>query len=141
MRVIGIVFALVPFSVFAQEADGVQGNAFASLLPLIFIFAIFYFLLIRPQQKRFRAHQDMVAAVKKGDNVVTGGGFVGKITRVADDAHVMVEIAPGVEVKVVKTTLTSVGDSAIVVPTKEKHTKTEKNDNTVPAKDKIANDN
>lgn len=76
-------------------------------VPYIAIFAIFYFLMIRPQQQRAKKHRAMVDAAKKGDVVVTGGGFVGKITRVLDD-EIEVELAPSVKVRVVKGTLTDV---------------------------------
>lgn len=95
---------------FAQTATGAAGggaSAFMQLLPLIAIFVIFYFFLIRPQQKRMKAHREMVAAVKRGDKVVTAGGLVGKVTRV-DDQEVQVEIAEGVRVQVVKSTLADV---------------------------------
>ena len=77
------------------------------MLPLVLIFVIFYFLLIRPQQRRMKAHQAMIAAVKKNDMVVTGGGLVGKVTKV-DEHEVEVELAPSVRVKALKATLTEV---------------------------------
>jgi preprotein translocase subunit YajC len=76
-------------------------------LPLVAIFVIFYFLLIRPQQKRMREHQAAVSAVQKGDEVVTGGGIRGRVTKVTDD-EAEVEIAQGVRVRVVKSTLSHV---------------------------------
>ena len=76
-------------------------------LPLLLIFVIFYFLMIRPQQKRMKEHQATIAAVKKGDEVVTGGGIRGKVTKVSDD-EAEVEIAQGVRVRVVKSTLSQV---------------------------------
>ena len=77
------------------------------ILPWLLIFAIFYMLLIRPQQKRASEHQKAIAAVKKGDDVVTGGGIRGKVTKVTDD-EAEVEIAQGVRVRVVKGTLSQV---------------------------------
>ena len=77
------------------------------LLPWVAIFVIFYFLLIRPQQKRMKQHQSMIGAVKKNDVAVTGGGIIGKVTKV-DDAEVELEIASGVKVRVVKSTLSEV---------------------------------
>ncbi len=77
-------------------------------LPLILIFAIMYFLLIRPQQKKMKEHQAMVAAVRRGDQVVTQGGLIGKVTKVKDDNEVEVELAEGVKVRVVKSTLANV---------------------------------
>jgi preprotein translocase subunit YajC len=78
------------------------------MLPLILLFAIFYFLLIRPQQQRMKKHQEMVNNVRRGDTVVTAGGLVGKVTKVKDDGEVLVEIADNVQVRVVKTTLSDV---------------------------------
>ena len=77
------------------------------LLPWVAIFVIFYFLLIRPQQKRMKQHQAMIGAVKKNDVAVTGGGIVGKVTRVEDN-EVELEIAPNVRVKVIKSTLSEI---------------------------------
>ena len=85
-----------------------EGNAFAQFVPLILIFAIMYFLLIRPQQKKVKEHQAMVAAVRRGDQVVTQGGLIGKVTKVKDDNEVEVELAEGVKVRVVKSTLANV---------------------------------
>ena len=80
----------------------------SSLIPLVLLFGIFYFLIIRPQQQRAKAHQAMVAAVKRGDTVVTAGGLIGKVSKVKDDGEVMVEIADNVQVRVLKSTLTEV---------------------------------
>ena len=97
---------------FAQAAAGAapQNSAVAVIMqmaPLLLIFVGFYFLIIRPQQKRAKAHRDLLMAVKKGDQVVTGGGLLGKITRVEEDA-VEVELAPNVRVRALKSTLTDV---------------------------------
>ncbi|WP_234397689.1 preprotein translocase subunit YajC [Sneathiella glossodoripedis] len=78
------------------------------LMPLILIGVVFYFLLIRPQQKRVKAHREMVEGVRRGDNVVTAGGLMGKVTKVREDNVVQVEIAPDVKVDVVKSTLSEV---------------------------------
>jgi preprotein translocase subunit YajC len=78
------------------------------MVPLVLLFAIFYFLLIRPQQQRAKQHQQMIEAVKRGDTVVTGGGLVGKVTKVKDDGEIMVELADGVQFRVVKSTLSDV---------------------------------
>ncbi len=91
---------------YAQAAGG--GSAFTSFIPLILIFAIMYFLLIRPQQKKAKDHKAMVAAVRRGDQVVTQGGIVGKVTKVRDENEIDVEIAKGVKVRVVKSTLAQV---------------------------------
>ena len=76
--------------------------------PLLLIFVIFYFLLIRPQQQRVKTHQQMVESVRRGDTVVTAGGIVGKVAKVKDDGELMVEIADNVQVRVLKSTLTEV---------------------------------
>ena len=76
--------------------------------PLLLIFVIFYFLLIRPQQQRVKTHQQMVDSVRRGDTVVTAGGIVGKVAKVKDDGELMVEIADNVQVRVLKSTLTEV---------------------------------
>jgi preprotein translocase subunit YajC len=81
---------------------------FQTLMPLVLLFGIFYFLLIRPQQQRVKRHQDMVNAVKRGDTVVTSGGIVGKVAKVKDDGELLVEIADNVQVRVVKGTLSDV---------------------------------
>jgi preprotein translocase subunit YajC len=78
------------------------------MMPLLLLFGIFYFLLIRPQQKRVKAHQQMVEAVRRGDTVVTAGGLVGKVAKVKDDGEIMVEIADNVQVRVVRSTLSEV---------------------------------
>ena len=80
---------------------------FVSFFPLVAIFVIFYFLMIRPQQRRVKEHQAALNAVKKGDEVVTGGGIRGRVSKVADD-EVEVEIAQGVKVRVVKSTISHV---------------------------------
>ncbi|WP_424933074.1 preprotein translocase subunit YajC [Amaricoccus macauensis] len=93
---------------FAQAA-GAQGAAggLISFVPILLIFAIMYFLMIRPQQKKVKEHKAMVEALRRGDQVVTSGGMIGKVTKVADN-EVEVEIAPNVKVKIVKGTITQV---------------------------------
>ncbi len=83
-------------------------EAFAQFVPLILIFVIMYFLLIRPQQKKVKEHQAMVAALRRGDEVVTQGGLIGKITKVKDDTEIEVELASGVKVRVVRPTIAQV---------------------------------
>lgn len=97
---------------YAQAANGTAaaaGGAAALIgfLPYLAIFAIFYFLIIRPQQQRAKQHRAMITAVKKGDDVVTAGGIIGKAVKVTD-AEVEVEAAPGIKLRVVKATLASV---------------------------------
>jgi preprotein translocase subunit YajC len=99
---------------FAQATNGgtaAGGMNMAAILnmvfPLVLIFVIFYVLMIRPQQKRMKQHQDMLGAVKPRDTAVTTGGLIGKVTKV-DDNEVELEVAQGVRVRVVKTMLTDV---------------------------------
>ena len=92
---------------YAQAAGGGGEFGLGFFLPLILIFLIFYFLLIRPQQKRLKEHREMVAAVRRGDTIVTSGGIIGKVAKVGAD-ELGVEIADGVRVRVVKATVSEV---------------------------------
>ena len=93
---------------YAQAAGG-GGDVFTSLvIPMVLIFGIMYFLLTRPQQKKLKEHQSMVDALRRGDQVVTAGGIVGKVTKVREDAEIEIEIASGVSVRVVKHTISQV---------------------------------
>lgn len=83
-------------------------EAFGQVVPLILILVIMYFFLIRPQQKKVKDHQAMVAALRRGDEVVTQGGLIGKITKVKDDTEVEVEIAKDVKIRVVRPTIAQV---------------------------------
>ena len=82
-----------------------SGSGFAQFVPLILIFVIFYFFLIRPQQKKVKDHKSMVAALKRGDEVITSGGIVGIIERVHEDDKIDLSISENVTVKVVKSTI------------------------------------
>ncbi len=94
---------------FAQAAaGGGAAAAFTSFMPLILIFGIMYFLLIRPQQKKLKEHKAMVEALRRGDQVLTQGGIVGKVTHVNEDGTIVVDIAEGVKVKVIKSTIVQV---------------------------------
>jgi len=84
-----------------------SGSGFAQFIPLILIFVIFYFFLIRPQQKKVKEHKLMVAALKRGDEVVTSGGIVGKIERILGDDKVDILISENVTVQVVQSTIQS----------------------------------
>lgn len=85
---------------FAQGSPfGGDGNLLVSLLPFILIFVIMYLLILRPQQKRMKQHQEMVKNLRRGDTVITSGGLVGKVTKLVDDDQVEVEIADGVRVR------------------------------------------
>ncbi len=87
---------------FAQAAAGGGDSALISLLPIVLIFVVFYFLLIRPQQKKMKAHREMVNNLKRGQRVVTSGGLIGTVAKVVDDGEVQVDIAEGVRVRVVR---------------------------------------
>lgn len=91
---------------YAQDAGAAGG--LISIIPFILIFVIMYFLLIRPQQKKMKDHQAMVGALRRGDQVVTQGGIVGKIHKVKEDGEIEVEIAEGVRVRVIKSTIVTV---------------------------------
>ena len=94
---------------YAQAAGGGGDSGLVSLLPLVLIFVVFYFLLIRPQQKKMKAHRSMVEAVKRGDQVVTGGGIMGTVTKAPPEGNeIQIAIAEGVRVKVVRSTLQEV---------------------------------
>jgi preprotein translocase subunit YajC len=96
---------------FAQAAgtapDGIA-VFMQTFMPIILIFVIFYFLLIRPQQTKMKEHRAMIEALRRGDQVVTSGGIVGKVSKVQEDGMVEVEIADGVKVKVIKHTIANV---------------------------------
>lgn len=90
---------------FAQAGGGPAGFDLISLMPLLLIFVVFYFLLIRPQQKKMKTHRDMIGALKRGDKVLTAGGIIGTIIKVEDDATLLVEIAREVRVRVARSTI------------------------------------
>jgi len=90
---------------FAQAGGAAPGFDMISLLPLVLIFVVFYFLLIRPQQKKMKAHREMVSALKRGDKVLTAGGIIGTVVKVEDDDTLLVEIAKDVRVRVARNTI------------------------------------
>ena len=85
-----------------------DGNALAQFVPLILIFAIMYFLLIRPQQKKMKEHQKMVQNLRRGDQIVTQGGLIGKVVKVKEGNELEVELSEGVKVRVVQNTVAQV---------------------------------
>ena len=91
----------------AYAADPAQPDPIMSFLPLILIFVVFYFLLIRPQQKRAKEHKALLSALRRGDTVVTMAGLIGKVAKVQDN-EVLLEIAEGVRVRVLKSTVSEV---------------------------------
>ncbi|MEG6509414.1 preprotein translocase subunit YajC [Methyloligella sp. 2.7D] len=95
-------------AVTAQAAPGGAMDFFNSLLiPTILIIGIMYFLMIRPQQKRMREHRDMIGAIRRGDNVVTAGGILGKVSK-ADEEELTLEVAEGVRIRVLRSTISEV---------------------------------
>lgn len=102
---LGLAFAMAPNA--GGPAGGGMMSQLQGLIPLIFMFAIFYFLLIRPQQKKAKEHRALLESLKRGDQVVTAGGMHGKVTAL-DDQTVVIEIAPGVNVKFNKGYIASV---------------------------------
>jgi preprotein translocase subunit YajC len=93
---------------YAQGAGLLDQSALIQFLPLVLIFVVFYFLLIRPQQKKQKDHRTMLEALRRGDRVVTGGGILGTVSKVVGPEEVEIDIAPNVRVKVLRSTITSV---------------------------------
>ena len=93
---------------FAQGAGGTGGDLFAMIVPLILIMAVFWFLLIRPQQKRVKEHQELIQSVRRGDVVATTGGMIGKVARVVDDNEVLLEVADNVRMRFQKQAISEV---------------------------------
>lgn len=114
---------------YAQATGGGGGGSgLEAMFPLILIFVVFYFLLIRPQQKKAKEHKAMLEAVRRGDKVVTGGGIIGTVTKVSDDQEITVEIADGIKVRVQRGLLAAVLTKT--APVKEdKKSKRDDNDN------------
>ena len=84
-----------------------NSSGIAQFIPLILIFVIFYFFLIRPQQKRVKEHKDMVSSLKRGDEVITSGGIIGIVDRVMEDDRIEVTLADNVKVQIIRSTITS----------------------------------
>jgi preprotein translocase subunit YajC len=95
---------------YAQAFGGLfdSSNAMVQFLPLVLIFVVFYFMLIRPQQKKAKDHRGMLEALRRGDRVVTGGGIIGTVNRVTGNEEVEVDIAQGVRVRVLRSTISTV---------------------------------
>ncbi len=95
---------------YAQTAGAPAGglDSLSQFLPLILIFVVFYFLLFRPQQKKAKAHREMISQVRRGDKVLTQGGIIGQVNKVIDDAELLVEIAEGVRVRVTRGAISEV---------------------------------
>ncbi|MGK2739713.1 preprotein translocase subunit YajC [Tepidicaulis sp. LMO-SS28] len=93
---------------YAQGPAGGGSDILITLFPFILVFVIIYFLMIRPQQKRVKEHQELINGIRRGDEIVTSGGIVGKVTRVNEGDEIQVEIAENVRVRVIKGTVTTV---------------------------------
>lgn len=142
---IALALTLAPVAALAQDAAAPQGSPLASMLPMLLIFVVFYFLLIRPQQKKFKEHNVLLSNLKKGDSVVTSGGILGKVVEADKDGITTVEIANGVQVRVTKSSISALVDAnskpiVAAAVAKKKKDDVVKNDNVV-LKDNIANDN
>jgi preprotein translocase subunit YajC len=98
-------YAMFISEAWAQAGGGGGGDMFTAMLPLVLIFAVFYFLLIRPQQKKVKVHQQMIAGLRRGDKIITAGGIYGAVTKVLNEAEAMVEIAEGVRVRIARSTI------------------------------------
>ena len=93
---------------FAQAAGGSQGDIFSFLLPIALMFGVFWLLVFRPQQKKIKQHKEMIANLKRGDQVLTGGGLYGRVAKIEGGNICHVEIAPNVKVKVAQSTISEV---------------------------------
>lgn len=110
---------------YAQGTGIFDQNALVQFLPLILIFVVFYFLLIRPQQRKAKDQKAMLEALRRGDRVVTGGGIIGTVARVDNPEEVIVEIAENVRVRVLRSTISSVLAKPDPAATREAAKKTE----------------
>src|SRR5437588_11574361 len=90
------------------QASPMGGDIFNMMIPLVLIFVLMYFLMLRPQQKRAKEHQELIKNLRRGDTVVTSGGLVGKVTKVVDEEQIEVEIAEGVRVRQVRSMVSGV---------------------------------
>ena len=120
---------------YAQAGGAASGFGVQQILLLVAIFAVFYFLLIRPQQKRAKEHQAMIKSARRGDTVVTGGGLIGKVVRIESGEELLVELADGVRVRVVSSTLSDVRSKG--EPAKGDSAKDAGNDNDKSASSKV----
>lgn len=105
-----------------------------AFMPLIMIFVIFYFLLIRPQQKKMKEHQSMLAAIRRGDRVVTNGGLIGTVNKITSDTELLVEIADNVKVRVARSMIAEVSSKTEAVNSDEPKQDTAVRDIKKPAK-------
>ena len=120
---------------YAQAANAASSPGLVeSIMPLLLIFVVFYFLLIRPQQKKVKMHKEMLGTIRRGDRVVTGGGILGTVTKVISDTELQVEIADGIKVRVER------GMVSGVVAKTEPADKADKPDGSANGNDKGGND-
>jgi len=113
------------FTAYAQAAGATAGGGFGGMEQLFLIvpiIAVFYFFMIRPQQKKMKDHRALIAGVRRGDRVVTGGGLIGLVTKVINDGEVQIEIAEGVRVRVVRNTITEVLSKTVAADSKSDDT-------------------
>ena len=96
------MFSSPAYAQAAGAAPGGTAGFLMQIVPLVLLFAIFWFLIIRPQQRRAKAHQELIKNVRRGDTVVTSGGMIAKVSKVVDDGEIEVEIADGVRVRIVR---------------------------------------
>jgi preprotein translocase subunit YajC len=96
------------YAQFGSFGLGGANSMIVQFMPLILIIVIMYFLILRPQQRKVKQHQDMVKALRRGDTVVTNGGLVGKVTKVVDDNHIEIEISDGVRVRHLRASVSEV---------------------------------
>jgi preprotein translocase subunit YajC len=122
---------------YAQAAGGMLGGdgMLTGLLPIVLIFVVFWFLLIRPQQKRMKEHKALIANLRRGDKVDTGGGIIGTVTKVIDEGEVEVEIAPEVKVRVARGTVTEVLNKTTPVAAKSDDGKGSSSDSSAEGND------
>lgn len=129
---------------FAQQTGAPGGSSIMfQLLPFAAILGIMYFLIIRPQQKRLKDHRDMIGSIKRNDTVVTAGGMVGKVTKVIGDSELQVELAEGVRVRVIRSTIAEVrtrGDVREAEARKTKVRKADDDDDDHDGKDSASDD-
>lgn len=102
--------ALAQTATNATVATESFSSLLSSMMPMFLILAVFYFLIIKPQNKRLQEHKHIINNLKKGDKIITGGGIVGKVKKILNDDEIVVEIAEGVEVHVIRSTIISIKD-------------------------------
>jgi preprotein translocase subunit YajC len=124
----------------AQGAGGGALDGLGGLLPLVLIFVVFYFLLIRPQQKKAKNHREVLATLRRGDRVVTNGGLIGTITRVPNDNELIIEVAEGVKVRVMRGMIAESMSKSDPAPAKSKSKKDDADDAGYDAEDADADD-